>query len=168
MCLLVSKKMWRNYLTFTGPWAKWNWTLIWFHWMWVWSFLLCWLVHGLIALDDGNDVSSLDSGETYEMRNNLVVRPFRTQHVIPSQVSFSMLLSYAQFTGKTKCRKEKKWIDNIQTAVETAATIRILNLLSMGFGFDYMVYKSSSHHMLCFSFLINFSLIHVQKSNGLR
>lgn len=27
-------------------------------------------------------------GETYEIRNDLVVRPFRTRHVIPSQVSF--------------------------------------------------------------------------------
>lgn len=26
-------------------------------------------------------------GETYELRNDLVVRPFKTHHVIPSQVS---------------------------------------------------------------------------------
>lgn len=34
-------------------------------------------------------MQSFISGETYEIRNNLVVRPFRTQHVIPSQVSFN-------------------------------------------------------------------------------
>ncbi|XP_030544419.1 tRNase Z TRZ2, chloroplastic [Rhodamnia argentea] len=31
------------------------------------------------------DLVALDVGETYELRNNLVVRPFRTHHVIPSQ-----------------------------------------------------------------------------------
>ncbi|XP_030459680.2 tRNase Z TRZ2, chloroplastic [Syzygium oleosum] len=31
------------------------------------------------------DLVALDVGETYEMRNNLVVRPFKTNHVIPSQ-----------------------------------------------------------------------------------
>lgn len=55
---------------------------------------------GFMAPNAGNDVTSLNSGETYEMRNNLVVRPFRTQHVIPSQVSFSILSSYVQFTVK--------------------------------------------------------------------
>jgi len=34
-------------------------------------------------------MQSFISGETYEIRNNLVVRPFSTQHVIPSQVSFN-------------------------------------------------------------------------------
>ena len=29
------------------------------------------------------------SGETYELRNDIVVRPFRTHHVIPSQVCLS-------------------------------------------------------------------------------
>lgn len=29
-------------------------------------------------------------GETYELRNNLVVRPFKTHHVIPSQVCCMM------------------------------------------------------------------------------
>ncbi|GMH11005.1 hypothetical protein Nepgr_012846 [Nepenthes gracilis] len=31
------------------------------------------------------DLVALDVGETYELRNDLVVRPFRTHHVIPSQ-----------------------------------------------------------------------------------
>ncbi|KAF8008185.1 hypothetical protein BT93_K1998 [Corymbia citriodora subsp. variegata] len=31
------------------------------------------------------DLVALDVGETYELRNNLVVRPFKTNHVIPSQ-----------------------------------------------------------------------------------
>ncbi|KAG6750119.1 hypothetical protein POTOM_047200 [Populus tomentosa] len=33
------------------------------------------------------DLVALDVGETYELRNDVVVRPFRTQHVIPSQES---------------------------------------------------------------------------------
>lgn len=53
-----------------------------------------------MALQVGDDVTSLNSGETYEMRNNLVVRPFRTQHSIPSQVNFIILSSYVQFTVK--------------------------------------------------------------------
>ncbi|KAK3404409.1 hypothetical protein EUGRSUZ_K00726 [Eucalyptus grandis] len=31
------------------------------------------------------DLVALDVGETYELRNNLVVRPFKTNHVLPSQ-----------------------------------------------------------------------------------
>ncbi|GKE42496.1 tRNase Z TRZ2, chloroplastic, partial [Tanacetum coccineum] len=31
------------------------------------------------------DLVALDIGETYELRNDLVVRPFKTHHVIPSQ-----------------------------------------------------------------------------------
>ncbi|KAH9745055.1 tRNase Z TRZ2 [Citrus sinensis] len=31
------------------------------------------------------DLVALDVGETYEMRNDIVVRPFKTHHVIPSQ-----------------------------------------------------------------------------------
>lgn len=51
--------------------------------MWVCS---AGLVGLFISLHARNDVAILDSGETYEMRNNLVVRPFRTDHAIPSQV----------------------------------------------------------------------------------
>lgn len=52
--------------------------------MWVCS---AGLVGLFISLHARNDVVAiLDSGETYEMRNNLVVRPFRTDHAIPSQV----------------------------------------------------------------------------------
>lgn len=32
------------------------------------------------------DLVALEVGETYELRNDLVARPFRTNHVIPSQV----------------------------------------------------------------------------------
>ncbi|KAL6999997.1 mitochondrial 3'-tRNA processing endonuclease Trz2 [Sarracenia purpurea var. burkii] len=45
------------------------------------------------------DLVALDVGETYEMRNNLVVRPFRTHHVIPSQ-------GYVIYAVKKKLRKQ--------------------------------------------------------------
>ncbi|KVI10655.1 hypothetical protein Ccrd_010943 [Cynara cardunculus var. scolymus] len=34
------------------------------------------------------DLVALDVGETYELRNDLVVRPFKTHHVVPSQATF--------------------------------------------------------------------------------
>lgn len=44
----------------------------------------------------GVDVDCLSSnvciGETYEMRNDLVVRPFKTYHVIPSQVCLPQIV----------------------------------------------------------------------------
>lgn len=43
-----------------------------------------------------DDFMILASGETYEMRNDIVVRPFKTHHVIPSQVGSS---NYCLFIG---------------------------------------------------------------------
>lgn len=45
------------------------------------------------------DLVPLDLGETYEMRNNLVVRAFRTQHVIPSQ-------GYVIYSVRKKLKKQ--------------------------------------------------------------
>ncbi|PSS14346.1 Ribonuclease [Actinidia chinensis var. chinensis] len=45
------------------------------------------------------DLVALDIGETYEMRNNLVVRPFKTCHVIPSQ-------GYVIYSVRKKLRKQ--------------------------------------------------------------
>ncbi|EHA8591105.1 hypothetical protein COCNU_scaffold033573G000010 [Cocos nucifera] len=45
------------------------------------------------------DLVALDVGETYEIRNDLVVRPFRTQHVIPSQ-------GYVIYYVRKKLRKQ--------------------------------------------------------------
>ncbi|KAF7831694.1 tRNase Z TRZ2, chloroplastic [Senna tora] len=45
------------------------------------------------------ELVSLDVGETYELRNNLVVRPFRTQHVIPSQ-------GYVIYSVRKKLKKQ--------------------------------------------------------------
>ncbi|GMN27921.1 hypothetical protein TIFTF001_001851 [Ficus carica] len=45
------------------------------------------------------DLVPLDVGETFEMRNNLVVRPFRTQHVIPSQ-------GYVVYSVRKKLKKQ--------------------------------------------------------------
>ncbi|XP_027077306.1 tRNase Z TRZ2, chloroplastic-like isoform X2 [Coffea arabica] len=45
------------------------------------------------------DLVALDIGETYEMRNDLVVRPFKTHHVIPSQ-------GYVVYSVRKKLRKQ--------------------------------------------------------------
>lgn len=45
------------------------------------------------------DLVALDVGETYEMRNNLVVRPFKTHHVIPSQ-------GYVIYSVRNKLKKQ--------------------------------------------------------------
>lgn len=45
------------------------------------------------------DLVALDVGETYEMRNNLVVRPFKTDHVIPSQ-------GYVIYSIRNKLKKQ--------------------------------------------------------------
>ncbi|KAK6919275.1 Metallo-beta-lactamase [Dillenia turbinata] len=45
------------------------------------------------------DLVALDIGETYEIRNNLVVRPFRTHHVIPSQ-------GYVMYSIRNKLKKQ--------------------------------------------------------------
>ncbi|KAI0501705.1 hypothetical protein KFK09_016650 [Dendrobium nobile] len=42
---------------------------------------------------------ALDVGETYEMRNDIVVRPFRTSHVIPSQ-------GYVIYSIRRKLKKQ--------------------------------------------------------------
>ncbi|KAJ4848466.1 mitochondrial 3'-tRNA processing endonuclease Trz2 [Turnera subulata] len=45
------------------------------------------------------DLVALDVGETYELRNDIVVRPFRTQHVIPSQ-------GYVIYSVRKKLKKQ--------------------------------------------------------------
>lgn len=45
------------------------------------------------------DLVALDVGETYEMRNDLVVRPVRTHHVIPSQ-------GYVIYSVRKKLKKQ--------------------------------------------------------------
>ncbi|XP_062009339.1 tRNase Z TRZ2, chloroplastic [Rosa rugosa] len=45
------------------------------------------------------ELVALDVGETYELRNNLVVRPFRTQHAIPSQ-------GYVIYSVRKKLKKQ--------------------------------------------------------------
>ncbi|KAI7734812.1 hypothetical protein M8C21_017785 [Ambrosia artemisiifolia] len=47
------------------------------------------------------DLVALDVGETYELRNDLVVRPFKTYHVIPSQITDTILSPEVAFTGDT-------------------------------------------------------------------
>ncbi|XP_020114969.1 nuclear ribonuclease Z isoform X2 [Ananas comosus] len=45
------------------------------------------------------ELVALDVGETYEIRNDLVVRPFRTRHVIPSQ-------GYVIYSVRNKLKKQ--------------------------------------------------------------
>ncbi|GLT94125.1 hypothetical protein SLE2022_118830 [Rubroshorea leprosula] len=45
------------------------------------------------------DLLALDVGETYELWNDIVVRPFRTHHVIPSQ-------GYVIYSVRKKLKKE--------------------------------------------------------------
>ncbi|MED6125148.1 mitochondrial 3'-tRNA processing endonuclease Trz2 [Stylosanthes scabra] len=45
------------------------------------------------------DLVALDVGETFEIRNNLVVRPFKTNHVIPSQ-------GYVVYSIRKKLKKQ--------------------------------------------------------------
>ncbi|KNA13541.1 hypothetical protein SOVF_115720 [Spinacia oleracea] len=52
---------------------------------------------GQVELDF--DLIALDVGETYELRNNLVVRPFKTHHVIPSQ-------GYVIYSIRNKLKKQ--------------------------------------------------------------
>ncbi|KAK9091966.1 hypothetical protein Syun_026877 [Stephania yunnanensis] len=47
------------------------------------------------------ELVALDIGETYELRNDLVVRPFKTNHVIPSQITEVVLSPEVAFTGDT-------------------------------------------------------------------
>ncbi|XP_039119953.1 tRNase Z TRZ1 [Dioscorea cayenensis subsp. rotundata] len=45
------------------------------------------------------EIVALDIGDTYEIRNNLVVRPFKTHHVIPSQ-------GYVIYSMRNKLKKQ--------------------------------------------------------------
>ncbi|KAH7674189.1 Ribonuclease Z protein [Dioscorea alata] len=47
------------------------------------------------------EIVAIDIGDTYEIRNNLVVRPFKTHHVIPSQITDTILSPEVAFTGDT-------------------------------------------------------------------
>ncbi|XP_072978129.1 tRNase Z TRZ2, chloroplastic [Typha angustifolia] len=53
------------------------------------------------------DLIALDVGETYEIRNDLVVRPFRTHHVIPSQ-------GYVIYSVRNKLKKQYAHLKGIQ------------------------------------------------------
>ncbi|XP_020264224.1 nuclear ribonuclease Z-like isoform X2 [Asparagus officinalis] len=57
-------------------------------------------VHRSMSKDElKHDLVALDVGETYEIRNDLVVRPFRTHHVIPSQ-------GYVIYSVRKKLKKQ--------------------------------------------------------------
>ncbi|CAA6670149.1 unnamed protein product [Spirodela intermedia] len=57
-------------------------------------------VHRAMSQDELKlDLVPLDVGETYEIRNDLVVRPFRTNHTIPSQ-------GYVVYSVRNKLKKQ--------------------------------------------------------------
>lgn len=76
------------------------------------------------------DLVALDVGETYEMRNNLVVRAFKTQHVIPSQgyviysVRKKLKMKYINMKGRQieKLKKSGVEITNTILSPEVAFT----------------------------------------------
>ncbi|KAM7498373.1 hypothetical protein LguiA_022787 [Lonicera macranthoides] len=76
------------------------------------------------------DLVALDVGETYEMRNDLVARPFRTHHVIPSQgyvvysVRKKLKKQYSHLKGKQieKLKKSGVQITDTMLSPEVAFT----------------------------------------------
>ncbi|XP_050208508.1 tRNase Z TRZ2, chloroplastic [Mercurialis annua] len=76
------------------------------------------------------ELVALDVGETYELRNDVVVRPFRTQHVIPSQgyviysVRKKLKKQYMHLKGKQieKLKKSGAEITDIMLSPEVAFT----------------------------------------------
>ncbi|XP_059450098.1 tRNase Z TRZ2, chloroplastic isoform X2 [Corylus avellana] len=76
------------------------------------------------------DLVALDVGDTYELRNNLVVRAFRTQHVIPSQgyviysVRKKLKMQYSRMKGRQieKLKKSGVEITDIVLSPEVAFT----------------------------------------------
>lgn len=76
------------------------------------------------------DLVALDVGDTYEMRNNLVVRAFRTQHVIPSQgyviysVRNKLKMKFTQMKGRQieKLKKSGVEITDVILSPEVAFT----------------------------------------------
>ncbi|GLT94112.1 hypothetical protein SLE2022_118700 [Rubroshorea leprosula] len=76
------------------------------------------------------DLVALDVGETYELRNDIVVRPFRTHHVIPSQgyviysVRKKLKKQYIHLKGKQieKLKKSGVEITDIILSPEVAFT----------------------------------------------
>ncbi|XP_052178326.1 tRNase Z TRZ2, chloroplastic [Diospyros lotus] len=67
------------------------------------------------------DLVALDVGETYELRNNLVARPFKTHHVIPSQgyviysVRNKLKKRYAHLNGKQIEKLKKSGVEITDT-----------------------------------------------------
>lgn len=76
------------------------------------------------------DLVALDIGETYELRNDIVVRPFRTHHVIPSQgyviysIRKKLKKQYSHLKGKQieKLKKSGVEITDIILSPEVAFT----------------------------------------------
>ncbi|KAL3824283.1 hypothetical protein ACJIZ3_020312 [Penstemon smallii] len=68
------------------------------------------------------DLVALDVGETYEMRNDLVVRPFKTHHVIPSQ-------GYVIYSVRKKLRKQYMHLKGKQIEKLKKSGVEITNTI---------------------------------------
>ncbi|KAG4953220.1 hypothetical protein AAZX31_14G049400 [Glycine max] len=68
------------------------------------------------------EVVALDVGETYEIRNNLVVRPFKTQHVIPSQ-------GYVVYSIRKKLRKQYAHLNGKQIEKLKKSGVEITDMI---------------------------------------
>ncbi|KAJ4982182.1 hypothetical protein NE237_033019 [Protea cynaroides] len=88
-------------------------------------------IHRTMSQDELKfDLVALEVGETYEMRNDLVVRPFKTHHVIPSQgyliysVRKKLKKQYAHLKGKQieKLKKSGAEITDVVLYPEVAFT----------------------------------------------
>lgn len=66
-----------------------------------------WLVFIILFVEAAFTIST--SGETYEMQNDVVVRPFKTHHLIPSQVGWDLDIDVYQYAMSFNIKKLKAW-----------------------------------------------------------
>ncbi|CAL9748101.1 unnamed protein product [Musa acuminata subsp. burmannicoides] len=68
------------------------------------------------------DLVALGPGETYEIRNNLVARPFRTHHVIPSQ-------GYVIYSVRNKLKKQYAHLKGPQIKKLKLSGVEIIDIV---------------------------------------
>ncbi|MQL87055.1 hypothetical protein Taro_019584 [Colocasia esculenta] len=80
-------------------------------------------IHRNMSQDDLKlDLVALDVGETYEIRNDLVVRPFKTHHAIPSQ-------GYVIYSVRKKLRKQYAHLKGTQIKKLKLSGVEITNTI---------------------------------------
>ncbi|CAI9294829.1 unnamed protein product [Lactuca saligna] len=68
------------------------------------------------------DLVALDVGETYELRNDLVVRPFKTHHVIPSQ-------GYVVYSVRKKLKKQYEHLKGREIEKKKKSGVEITDII---------------------------------------